>query len=100
MFFTTLEVRLYARNLFEVNREAQPYVNDVDLVVKCTRDATDDFIQWAHDKCFQEKFTTSVRPQYYFLILFKNSKYNFIGIADAIKIIGFFSILMSLNSSE
>lgn len=57
---TTLEVRPYGRNPFEINRDAQPYVGDLDLVVKASRNTTTDYIEWTHDKCFQEKFSISV----------------------------------------
>ncbi len=57
---TTLEVRPYGRNPFEINRDAQPYTGDLDLVVKASRNTTTDYIQWTHDKCFQDKFTINV----------------------------------------
>ena len=57
---TTLEIIPYGHNPFELVRtELEDYLTDVDLVVKCARNATTDFIQWTHDKIYCQPYVIS-----------------------------------------
>ena len=73
MVTTSLEIIPYGRNAFELIRDRTPYATDLDLVVKCARDAND-YIQWTHDKLYCQPFTLSAqkRPgsvERYFLVM-------------------------------
>lgn len=58
---TTLEIKPYGHNAFELIRQIlSKYATDVDLTVKCLRHATDDFIQWTHDKTYCTPFDIAV----------------------------------------
>jgi len=71
---TTLEIRPYGRNAHELIRtKLESYITDLDLVVKCAR-ATNDYIQWTHDKCYAIPYRLSAlkRPgsvERYFLVM-------------------------------
>lgn len=76
MVTTTLEIIPYGRNVFELLRTPlESYVadpNNLNLTVKCARDAND-FIQWTHDDCYCQPYTMSAlkRPgsvERYFLV--------------------------------
>ena len=55
---TTLEIIPYGKNAKELIRTVlESYATDLDLVVKCARNVTTDFIQWSHDKLYANKFT-------------------------------------------
>lgn len=50
---TSLDIIPYGHNAFELCRtHLEDYATDLDLTVKCARDATNDYIQWAHDKLY------------------------------------------------
>lgn len=50
---TTLTIEPYGSNPFELKRtRIENYITDLDLTVKCARNATDDYIQWTHDKMY------------------------------------------------
>ncbi|KKN56981.1 hypothetical protein LCGC14_0567030 [marine sediment metagenome] len=61
---TTIELNPYGHNPFELIRtKLESYITDVDLTVKCARNATTDYIQWTHDKCYTRPFTISANKQ-------------------------------------
>ena len=56
---TTLEIKPYGKNAFELIRtKFESYATDLDLVVKCGRPraSTTDYIQWTHDKLYCQPF--------------------------------------------
>lgn len=75
MINTSLEILPYGRNAFELLRTPlESYATDLDLTVKCARDATTDYIEWTHDKCYCKPYTLSAlkRPgsvERYFLVM-------------------------------
>jgi hypothetical protein len=75
MITTTLEIIPYGHNAFELMRtKLESYATDLDLTVKCARNATTDYIQWPHDKCYCQPYTLSAlkRPgsvEQYFLVM-------------------------------
>lgn len=72
---TTLEITPYGHNIFELIRtDLASYLTDVDLVVKCARNATTDYIQWTHDKVYCQPFVITAekapgRVERYLLVL-------------------------------
>ncbi|KKL61328.1 hypothetical protein LCGC14_2196420, partial [marine sediment metagenome] len=61
---TTLELNPFGHNPFEVIRtKLESYLTDVDLTVKCARNATTDYIQWTHVKCYTRPFTIAANKQ-------------------------------------
>jgi hypothetical protein len=54
----TLAIIPTGRNCRELIRTLkESYATDLDLVVKCARNATTDYIQWTHDKLYAVPFT-------------------------------------------
>lgn len=54
---TTLEIRPYGHNIFELIRtDLEDYLTDVDLTVKCSRNTTTDYVQFTHDKVYCQPF--------------------------------------------
>lgn len=74
---TTIEINPYGHNAFElIRKRLEDYLTDLDLVVKCARNVTTDYIQWTHDKVYCQPFTiaaskTSGGVERYFLRLFQ-----------------------------
>ena len=72
---TTLEIIPYGHNAFELIRTPlESYLTDLDLTVKCARNATTDFITWTHDKTYGISFTLSALKrtgsiERYFLVM-------------------------------
>lgn len=72
---TTLELRPYGRNPFElIRKKLESYDTDLDLTVKCARNATTDYIQWTHDKLYCQPYTLSAMKrsgsvERYFLVM-------------------------------
>ena len=72
---TTLEIIPYGHNAFELIRtNLESYATDVDLVVKCSRNTTTDFVQWTHDKMYCQPFViaaekTPGRVERYILVM-------------------------------
>lgn len=61
---TTIELNPFGHNPFELTRtKLESYLTDVDLTVKCARNATTDYIQWTHDKCYTIPFTIAANKQ-------------------------------------
>lgn len=75
MITTSIEIIPYGRNAWELIRTPlESYATDLDLVVKCARNATTDYIQWTHDKMYCRPYTLSSLKragsvERYFLVL-------------------------------
>jgi hypothetical protein len=71
---TTLEIIPSNKNAFELIRDELPYSSDVDLTVKCSRNATTDYIQWTQEDLYCQPFIinaekTPGRVEKYILVL-------------------------------
>jgi hypothetical protein len=72
---TTLEIIPYGKNAFELMRtNLESYATDLDLTVKCARNATTDYIQWTHDKLYCQPYVITAeksvgRVERYILVM-------------------------------
>lgn len=57
----SVDIVPYGKNAQELIRTAlEGYATDLDLTVKAARNATNDYIQWTHDKLYANKYNTSI----------------------------------------